>query len=507
MAINIADIEKNGQRLGEPSGFAVVYKYALPSPMFDLTQGSIVAVKVYHDWVAIDAEEVKRFEDEFRLGYQINHSNVVRLLAFGRDDAAKKYYSVMHYIEGITLKTWRLNSGADITDSIVISLLSQILSGLEEIHRQGIVHRDLKPANIMLENRHGNLVPVILDLGLAANLTEDSRTRTGAVLASTRYCAPEYLQPDRHRRDYDKRIDLYSLGAVLFFLRHGVDPYADHSDALSIARASLEMYPAAINKPVTALSHWWDGIAYGLMCKDRERRTGVKEVRWILSHLSRGLMPPLEQWTFRSVAKDYFHSVLCRLIDVPRPDDSVWLRAPAKWRPIGRHLDTQKIVDCRSDGVLMRALYQHPYYSNPTADEARAGIQYVLPETVSRFVLEGISQAAFLEFFTGIRDGGNARTKDTPIRFAVLINGVKEFDELRWGSGWQRHLLPIPPHTRHSILQIDLITQAYKTPDSAWAAWGEPQLIGIQPQLDRPEHVVDILPSSNISNIEYSKPK
>lgn len=462
--------------LGEPSGFAEVYRYPLPAPEFGLDAGTLVAVKVYHDHVAARPEEIERFRDEVRLGSEVRHPNVVELLAFDFDEDAAKYYCVMKYLEGQTLKSWRLACDErDLSDAALSAITAGLIEGLEALHAKGLVHRDLKPANVMLVPRGDAVEPVVLDLGLAVRLSDASLTNTGEVLAATRYSAPEYLA-HQHRRDYDSRVDLYSLGAVLFFLLSGTHPYPECRDAFAVKQASLDAYPVSLEPVPSGVSHWWKGVAYGLMCKDPDRRASLAEVAWMIARLANDQAPLLEEWQYDSSAKYWFHSIHCRLLDVPRVAGDDAYRAPARMVLLGRHLDTV-VASCRSAGVRKRALYQHPYYEegNPQVDEG----PFYLPETVVRYVLEGVSGARYLEFYTGIKDGGDTeRTKDKPVRFAVRVNGETLFDELRVSNGWARHLVPIPPQVQHSIIQVDLITQAIGTPASAWAVWGEPQLVG-----------------------------
>jgi serine/threonine protein kinase len=101
----------------------------------------------------------------------------------------------------------------------ILRIGSQAAAGLAAAHRQGLVHRDVKPANILLENSMERAV--LTDFGLARAIDDASLTRTGILAGTPHYMSPEQACGD----DIDHRSDLFSLGAVLYFMATGHPPF------------------------------------------------------------------------------------------------------------------------------------------------------------------------------------------------------------------------------------------------------------------------------------------
>jgi serine/threonine-protein kinase len=192
----------------------------LATPMSDkpfAAKGELVALKLFKGEVLKDAAEPRRIKEEFEQGNTISHPNVVRVFEYGDcgQPGASAPYIVMEYVDGEKLSRWvRINH--PISNSLLTSILLQLLDGLSEVHRLGFIHRDIKPTNVMLTER---FYAKVMDLGIAIPKAEVNRdfTPDDQFLASIRYSAPELL---RQAKDYDERVDLYSFGAVMYFLLH-----------------------------------------------------------------------------------------------------------------------------------------------------------------------------------------------------------------------------------------------------------------------------------------------
>lgn len=192
-----------------------------------------VAVKMMAMDQVETAELVARFEREAKMMARLDHPNVVPVYAVGRRGPTP--YIVMKYLEGVSLAE-HLKARGRLPLGEVLSISEQACEGLRFIHDQGVVHRDLKPANIFLApNGHVTL----LDLGVAHD-TRQQMTRSGAVVGTPRYMAPEQVRGDR----IDFRADLYSLATVIFEMLTGVPVFA-YDSAFATMRAHLDEPPRA----------------------------------------------------------------------------------------------------------------------------------------------------------------------------------------------------------------------------------------------------------------------
>jgi serine/threonine protein kinase len=167
----------------------------------DETLGRPVAVKVIADTLAADRSWVRRFEREARAAASLNHPHVVPVYDYGTEGG--RPFLVMQYIPGGTLDARRRYGGLDVD-----ALARDLLDALSHIHAAGLVHRDIKPANVLLDE-DGR--PLITDFGIAQPRDATSLTRTGNVLGTAPYLAPEVLAG----APATTRSDLFSCGRLL----------------------------------------------------------------------------------------------------------------------------------------------------------------------------------------------------------------------------------------------------------------------------------------------------
>ena len=181
------------------------------------------AIKLIRPDRAADAATLARFEQEVRATSQLNHWNTVRIYDYGYTDDGTFYY-VMEYLPGWTLQDLVQEHGA-LPPARAIHLMRQVCAALREAHGMGLVHRDIKPANIVTCTRGGvsDLVK-LLDFGLVrrADARESLITAPGMLAGTPAYMSPEQAGGEM---GLDARSDIYSLGAVGYYLATGEPPF------------------------------------------------------------------------------------------------------------------------------------------------------------------------------------------------------------------------------------------------------------------------------------------
>jgi serine/threonine protein kinase len=201
------------------------------------------AVKLIRPGVGTDPRALKRFEREVRLTARLSHPNTVEVYDYGRSEDGTYFY-VMEYLKGLSLadlveRLGRLPPGR------VVYLLRQVCGALREAHAAGLIHRDIKPSNIFAA-RPGGLgdVAKLLDFGLVlptAILGEVDLTEERIILGTPLYMSPEQAKGGR---ELDRRSDIYSLGAVAYYMLTGRPPFlADGRAAVLIAHARDPVEP------------------------------------------------------------------------------------------------------------------------------------------------------------------------------------------------------------------------------------------------------------------------
>jgi len=199
------------------------------------------AIKILDPTLANRGEVRRRFEQEAHAMARINHPNVVTIhdVLEERDKEDRHRIAiVMELLEGGSLTSWIQKRGP-IPPERVVPILVLALCGLEAAHAAGVIHRDIKPGNILLT---AGQVPKLSDFGIARIAeTEAPRTRTGTVLGTWAYLAPE-TRFDSTQATVAS--DIYGVGATLFAVITGSEPfdlYAPH-----LRPAQFEAIPAEI---------------------------------------------------------------------------------------------------------------------------------------------------------------------------------------------------------------------------------------------------------------------
>ena len=194
-----------------------------------------------------------RFEHEVQMTSQLTHPNTVAIYDYGRTPEGLFYFA-MEYLGGIDLDQLVRQFGAQ-PEGRVIHILRQVCGSLSEAHRIGFIHRDIKPANIALTRRGGVCdVVKVLDFGLvkAVNVGPAAGMRANAVVGTPHFMPPEAIEKPE---TVDGRSDLYSLGAVGYWLLTGETMFDDQTvEALLVCQVKEQPpYPSMrLGKPVSA---------------------------------------------------------------------------------------------------------------------------------------------------------------------------------------------------------------------------------------------------------------
>jgi len=160
-----------------------------------------------------------RFQREARVLAQLHHPAIVRYIAHGSTRTGRAFLA-MEWLDGEDLSTRLSRTG--LTPAESVRLVSRVAEALAVAHARGIVHRDLKPSNLFLVNGSVDQVK-ILDFGVARLAHGSMVTRTGAVLGTPAYMAPEQARGDH---EIDGRADIFALGCVLFKCLTGRPPFS-----------------------------------------------------------------------------------------------------------------------------------------------------------------------------------------------------------------------------------------------------------------------------------------
>ncbi|MEL7266484.1 MAG: serine/threonine-protein kinase, partial [Planctomycetota bacterium] len=175
---------------------------------------------------ASDAEAMQRFDREVRLVASLCSPHVVRIFDYGWTENGEAF-CVMEYLSGLTVQQV-VNRGGPQPVSRVLLIMSQLCDAMMEAHADGLIHRDIHPENIMVSH-HGTAGDwtVLFDFGLAKPLKSHRELFETAELVWIG--APAYMAPERFRkpRDVDTRNDIYALGAVMYFMLAGRQPFRE----------------------------------------------------------------------------------------------------------------------------------------------------------------------------------------------------------------------------------------------------------------------------------------
>ncbi len=252
--------------------------------------GKPVVLKVMKASLSEDPDIVARFKREAIAASRIGHQNIVDVSDFGRAPDGR-FYFVMEYLEGVTLKRLLAQEGAQPLGRVV-HLGLQIARALAAAHEQTIVHRDLKPENLMVLQRVGapDFVKV-LDFGVAkvaATPGEGGQTAFGMVMGTPGYMSPEQAQGV----PVDARSDLYSLGLILYELLAGKPTFTAETPSLLMFKQIGEPPPPFAPEVAATVPTELEALIFRMLQKaPGDRPASMNEVIAVLERTPAGPAP------------------------------------------------------------------------------------------------------------------------------------------------------------------------------------------------------------------------
>jgi serine/threonine protein kinase len=246
------------QRQLGAGGFGIVWQ------AYDERLEREVAVKI----VPLERVVGGRFEREARAAARLMHPGIVTLYEAGADDDGA--YLVSELVRGPTLDA--LLDAGRLSDQDILAIGIGLCDALEHAHAQGVVHRDVKPSNVLVPDRpvSGAHPAKLTDFGVARVVGGDTLTRTGDVVGTAAYMAPEQAEG----LDAGAPADLYALALVLYEALTGVNPVRAGTAAQRARRLGAQLPPLRRQRRDLP-RELGQGIDQALRPRPRERGTIV----------------------------------------------------------------------------------------------------------------------------------------------------------------------------------------------------------------------------------------
>ena len=217
-----------------------------------------VALKFLH---SEDPLELSRFEREAHLAASLSHANIGAIHEIGEIDG--RHYLAMQYVPGQTLEKYPKDDRR-----LMARLIRDASRAVDHAHRNGVLHRDIKPANLMVEEVDDGCRVVVLDFGIARAIEGGEKlSMTGDVVGTATYMSPEQAKGGQ----LDERADVYSLGATLYEVLTGKNPF-DGANVYEVLANVVAEEPIAPRRLDPRIPHDLETIVLKCLEKDRERR-------------------------------------------------------------------------------------------------------------------------------------------------------------------------------------------------------------------------------------------
>lgn len=283
----------------------------------DLALQRAVAIKLLRPECAWDEDVVARFRAEARYAALLSHPNIARIYDYCEMCLPDPGCLVMELIDGLSLA--RVLDDGPLTPAHTMGIIAQAAAGLRAAHASDVVHRDIKPGNLLVSP--DGLVK-ITDFGIAHSASSAPVTRTGIVMGT-----PAYLAPERAAgASATPASDLYSLGVVAYQCLTGRIPFDGEPIAVVVAHLQHELPPLPPTVPAEVAA-----LVADLTAKDPRDRPTAWEATVRAERLRACLTSPAAVWPGLAVASGAATRMLSALSGSPRH----WANSvsgPPPWR-------------------------------------------------------------------------------------------------------------------------------------------------------------------------------
>ncbi len=274
--------------------------------------GTPVAVKLLRAEFALEQIFAKRFVREAKAAAAIRHPNVVEVRDLGVESDGT-IYQVLQLLDGVSLADHLEVVGA-LSVERTLEIVLPVMAALESAHALGVVHRDLKPDNVFLARRGGEIVPTLLDFGIAKLLdgSASAATHTGSILGTPAYMAPEQAQGTKEQ---GPAIDVWAMGIVTYECLTGTTPFTGTAPTQVLVRILTETAQRADVEQPSVPAVIADVIARALARAPGERYASIGALAAALRQAAEQAGVPLPE-PGRSATRSAF-----TLIARPRSED------------------------------------------------------------------------------------------------------------------------------------------------------------------------------------------
>jgi len=230
---------------------------------------NVVGIKILHSHYQQDEGLRTRFVDEAKIQANLRHPNILAVQdILELPDASGM---VMELLTGCALDTYFKQTGLPLSMPRTIELYLALTDALVHAHSQGVVHRDMKPSNVFLHCLEQQVVPKLMDFGIAKLQThalESQVTAAGAMLGTPQYMAPEQFE-DSSRVDH--RADMFSLGVMFYETTVGVVPFIGKGIA-EVMKGVLTQTPRRPSELIPDYPPAVEAFVMRLLEKNRDKR-------------------------------------------------------------------------------------------------------------------------------------------------------------------------------------------------------------------------------------------
>jgi len=223
--------------------------------------------------------------DEVKILKALSHPHVIKI--YDTYETEQHLYLVLELITGGDLFDKIVDQKCGYSEPRARTIFGQILNAISYLHSNNIVHRDLKPENILLARKEEDNIK-ISDFGLSRVIGEGSFMKT--LCGTPQYLAPEVLcstsipsQPATTTTGYDKSVDLWSLGVILYILLSGVPPFDERKNLLDQVKTGAYYFPPKRFQNVSSSAI---DLIKRLLCIDPKKRItveGILKHPWLLN--------------------------------------------------------------------------------------------------------------------------------------------------------------------------------------------------------------------------------